>query len=118
MFQNFDAPSAPVTGDSRLRDLRNWMQAQQVSMVLVPHNDEQFNEYLPVNKERLAWISGFTGSAGSALITLQDAILFVDGRYTLQAAEQADGNHWRVESLIDNPPHKWLQSNASSEDVD
>ncbi len=116
MFQNFDAPSAPVTGDSRLRDLRNWMQAQQVSMVLVPHNDEQFNEYLPVNKERLAWISGFTGSAGSALITLQDAILFVDGRYTLQAAEQADGNHWRVESLIDNPPHKWLQSNASSED--
>ena len=69
MFQNFDAPHAPVTGDGRLRALRAWMKENAVSMVLVPHNDEQNNEYLPADKERLAWLTGFTCSAGSALVT-------------------------------------------------
>lgn len=115
MFQDFDAPSAPVTGDARLRQLRDMMKQQNVTMVLVPHNDEQNNEYLPEDKERLAWLTGFTGSAGTALVTQDSAILFVDGRYTLQAAEQADPDHWTIESLIDNPPHKWLRDNASPE---
>lgn len=92
------------------------MRAHQVTMVLVPHNDEQNNEYLPIDKERLAWISGFTGSAGTALILEDAAILFVDGRYTIQGAEQTDSAHWQVESLIDNPPHTWLQHHAGAAD--
>jgi Xaa-Pro aminopeptidase len=117
MFQTFDAPADPVTGNARLEDLRYWMKQQSVSVILVPHNDEQNNEYLPVDKERLAWICGFTGSAGTAVITLHSAFLFVDGRYTLQANEQADREHWTVKSLIDTPPHKWLQANVSSNDT-
>ena len=116
MFQNYDAPSVPVTGDTRLNALRLAMQNWSVTHVLVPHNDEQNNEYLPADKERLAWLSGFTGSAGSAIITQNQAILFVDGRYTLQAAQQADQSFWTVESLIDFPPHKWLESNAVEND--
>ncbi|MCJ8310891.1 MAG: aminopeptidase P family N-terminal domain-containing protein, partial [Rhizobiaceae bacterium] len=117
MFQNFDAPHAPVTGDGRLRDLRAWMKENAVSMVLVPHNDEQNNEYLPADKERLAWLTGFTGSAGSALVTEAQAVLFVDGRYTLQAAQQADTDHWTIESLIEMPPQKWVEINATSDDT-
>ncbi|MEP4292984.1 MAG: aminopeptidase P family N-terminal domain-containing protein, partial [Rhizobiaceae bacterium] len=116
MFQNFDAPSAPVIGDQRLNLLRQVMADHGVTMVLVPHNDEQNNEYLPEDKERLAWLTGFTGSAGTALVTADRAILFVGGRYTLQAAEQADPNHWTIESLIEMPPHKWFQQNATSGD--
>ena len=112
MYQNFDAPESPVTGDSRLNALRRWMAEHDVSMVLVPHNDEQNNEYLPADKERLAWLTGFTGSAGSAIVTDEMAVLFVDGRYTLQAAQQADTNHWTIESLIETPPHKWVEAHA------
>lgn len=117
MFQNFDAPKSPVSGDGRLRALRNWMVDHQVSMILVPHNDEQNNEYLPADKERLAWLTGFTGSAGSALVTADQAVLFVDGRYTLQAAQQADTDHWTIESLIEMPPHKWVEANAGADDT-
>lgn len=115
MFQNFDAPSDPVIGDARLEQLRSLMRRQNADAILVPHNDEQNNEYLPPNKERLAWLSGFSGSAGSAIITADHAVLFVDGRYTLQAAEQTDQNHWAVESLIDHPPHKWLEQHMAAE---
>ena len=117
MFQNFNAPEAPVIGDDRLNALRQWMADQAISIVLVPHNDEQNNEYLPADKERLAWLTGFTGSAGSALVTADLAILFVDGRYTIQAAQQADTEHWTVESMIDTPPHKWIEANASADDI-
>ena len=117
MFQNYHAPSAPVSGDARLSALRDVMKAEGVSALLVPHNDEQNNEYLPVDKERLAWLSGFTGSAGSALITINRAILFVDGRYTLQAAEQADPDHWSVDDLVKNPPHKWMETNLGDHDT-
>lgn len=116
MFQNFQAPTDPVIGDGRLQNLREHMRQNSVSIVLVPHNDEQNNEYLPKDKERLAWISGFTGSAGCAIVTLDQAILFVDGRYTLQAADQIDLDHWSVESLIDFPPHKWLSAHATAQD--
>lgn len=116
MFQNFDAPIAPVRGSHRLNLLRDWMTQNQVTAVLVPHNDEQNNEYLSADKERLAWLTGFTGSAGSAIVTHEQAVLFVDGRYTLQAAEQADTDHWSIESLVDLPPHRWLEKHTQAGD--
>jgi len=111
MFQTFDAPSDPVTGDDRLTILRAKMAERGLDALLVPHADEYRNEYLPPCAERLAWVSGFTGSAGEALILPDRAIIFVDGRYTLQAGQQTDNSYWKVESLIDNPPHKWIAAN-------
>lgn len=114
MFQDFSAPADPVTGDERLSRLRRRMADDRLDALLVPHADEQNNEYLPEDKERLAWLTGFTGSAGSALVACERAVLFVDGRYTLQAAQQADTNHWEVDSLVDNPPHKWLETEGQN----
>ncbi|MEM1039221.1 MAG: aminopeptidase P family protein [Pseudomonadota bacterium] len=110
-FQNFDAPQERVAGDERLTKLRDVMRDHGVDIYLVPHADEQRNEYLPACAERLAYISGFTGSAGEAIITLDRAVVFVDGRYTLQGAKQTDASHWTVESLIELPPHAWLKAN-------
>ena len=111
MFQNFDTPASPVSDNSRLSLLRAFMQDQNIDAVIIPHADEQNNEYLPIEKERLAWISGFTGSAGNAIISSNQAILFVDGRYSLQAAEQTDPDHWQIENLVDTPPSKWIEQN-------
>jgi len=111
MFQNFDAPASPVTGNSRLKLLRKLMRDQKIDAVIIPHADEQNNEYLPAEKERLAWISGFTGSAGNAIVSSKNAVLLVDGRYTLQANEQTDPDHWQIESLIDTPLNKWIEQN-------
>ncbi len=112
MFQNFSAPEKPVTGNSRLQALRNQMEQHSLDTLVVPHADEQRNEYLPASAERLAWLSGFTGSAGEAVITKNEAVIFVDGRYTLQSAQQTDAEFWTVESLIETPSHKWLRHNA------
>ncbi|MGI9356616.1 MAG: M24 family metallopeptidase, partial [Rhizobiaceae bacterium] len=113
MFQTFDTLSDPVTGDARLTKLRAQMAELGFDALLVPHADEYRNEYLPPCAERLAWISGFTGSAGEALILPTRAIIFVDGRYTLQATQQTDNDYWEVESLIDNPPHNWMAANLT-----
>jgi len=114
MFQSFAAPENPVTGDSRLRQLRDEMLKLNIDALVIPHADEQRNEYLPSCAERLAWISGFTGSAGEAVVTMNDAVLFVDGRYTIQSVQQTDADFWSIESLVDNPAHKWLRKNCSN----
>ncbi len=72
-----------------LEKLRKWMSTQKVQALLVPHEDMFGGEYVAIHDERLAWISGFTGSAGLAIITTDQAHLFVDGRYTLQAKAQS-----------------------------
>ena len=107
-FQTYDAPPPAFHSHDRLAALRAIMAERDLDAILVPHADAQRNEYLPANAERLAWISGFTGSAGAALVLTDEAILFVDGRYTLQAAQQADADRWTIESLVDRPPHDWL----------
>jgi len=72
-----------------LKSLREWMNAHNVQALLVPHEDMFGGEYIAAHDERLAWISGFTGSAGLAIITHDKTHLFVDGRYTLQAKAQS-----------------------------
>ena len=81
---------------------------------VVPHADRHQNEYLPASEERLAWVTGFTGSAGAALILADRAVLFVDGRYTLQARDQTDPKLFAIEHLIDKPPSAWIESNLSA----
>ncbi|MEM9733537.1 MAG: aminopeptidase P family protein [Pseudomonadota bacterium] len=113
MFQDYAPAATPVIGDERLSRLRTLMGELKLDALLIPHADEQNNEYLPPDKERLLWLTGFSGSAGAALVACEHAVLFVDGRYTLQAAQQADMDHWTVESLVDMPPSKWLETNAA-----
>ncbi|MHA1548116.1 MAG: aminopeptidase P family N-terminal domain-containing protein, partial [Alphaproteobacteria bacterium] len=79
---------------------------------IVPHTDENQSEYLPPAAERLAWITGFTGSAGTAIILENKAVLFVDGRYTLQAQTEVDSALFTQVDVTQVAPAAWLADNA------
>jgi Xaa-Pro aminopeptidase len=108
MRQNFDVKGGPQVGRQNLPKLRAKMAAQGLSGFYVPHEDEFQNEYLPDANERLAWISGFTGSYGSAMVLTDTAVLFVDGRYTIQAADQTDHDLFERVAVPDPGPFGWL----------
>ncbi len=112
MFQTFESKSEPGKVADRVAALRHEMKRARLDAFLVPHADEYQNEYLPPCAERLAWLTGFSGSAGFAIVAAKTATLFVDGRYTLQAQDQTDMSVFSIESLIDLPPEKWLAGNA------
>ncbi|MBR9763452.1 MAG: aminopeptidase P family protein [Rhodobacteraceae bacterium] len=88
MFQTFETSSRPEQGPPRLAALRAEMDRLGVDAVLVPRADAHQGEYVAPRDDRLAWLTGFTGSAGQCLVTADRAALFVDGRYTVQAREQ------------------------------
>ncbi|APH72759.1 aminopeptidase P family protein [Aquibium oceanicum] len=112
MFQSFETVSDPSLAAPRVARLREWLGSKGLDGFLVPRADEHQGEYVPARAERLCWITGFTGSAGVALILADSAHLFVDGRYTLQAAAQVDSSLFAVESLIETPPPAWTGENA------
>jgi len=114
MFQSFDVSSDPSQGIDRVARLRARLGEAGLDGFLVPRADEHQGEYVPARAERLAWLTGFTGSAGAALVMAGRAALFVDGRYTLQAATQVDTGIFAIESLIDTPPAKWLAAHAGA----
>src|SRR6185312_10394267 len=107
-FQTFDEPEGGVALSARLSALREELARRNLTGFVIPRADQQQNEYVAPSEERLAWLSGFTGSAGLAMVTIREAALFVDGRYTLQAAQQVDTTAWSVEPLADPPPEQWL----------
>lgn len=109
MFQNFDTESAPQQAQARLQALRAQMKALGLDAFLVPHSDEYQGEYLPPCSQRLAWLTGFDGSAGFAIIAREEAALFVDGRYTLQARQQTDPLLFSYHDLIAMPPARRLR---------
>ncbi len=90
VFQTYDVTTHPSQGARHTAALRREMTKLGLDGFIVPHEDEHQNEYLPDANERLAWVSGFTGSAGAALILRDRAVLYADGRYTLQSREQTD----------------------------
>ena len=96
---------------NRILKIREWMQSNRLDAFLIPHTDEYMSEYLPPQNERLAWATGFNGSAGIAVITLDKASIFVDGRYTVQVREQVSDSIFEIKHLIDNPYLKWIESN-------
>jgi Xaa-Pro aminopeptidase len=107
-FQTFDEPESGVALTARLSAVREELARRRLTGFVVPRADQQQNEYVSPSEERLAWLTGFTGSAGMAVVLTGEAAVFVDGRYTLQAAKQVDGKAWAVESLVDPPPEAWL----------
>jgi Xaa-Pro aminopeptidase len=95
----------------RLRALRAELARRGLDGFVVPLSDEHHNEYVPPRARRLAWLTGFTGSAGLALVLADRAVVFADGRYTLQVREQVDEAAFTIEHLTENPPDKWLAAN-------
>ena len=97
----------PVSAD-RLAGLRAELSRLGLDGFVVPHADPQQCENLPRYAERLMWLTGFTGSAGLAVVLATRAALFVDGRYTLQAGEQADNGLFERRHVTDDPPARWI----------
>jgi Xaa-Pro aminopeptidase len=97
----------------RLPTLRALLAREGLSGFVVPHADEHQSEYLPPAAERLAWLTGFDGSAGMAIVLASKAAIFVDGRYTTQAARQVDASAFEPQHLMENPPSKWLAANLN-----
>lgn len=92
----------------RLAAVRAIMADQGIDAFIVPRADQHQGEYVPACAERLAWLTGFTGSAGCAVITASRAAVFIDGRYTLQVTVETDGDLYEFCSLTENPPAQWL----------
>jgi len=113
-FQTFDDPSERGESATRAAALRGELKRRGLDGFVVPRADRQQNEYLPASEERLAWLTGFTGSAGAAIVLADRAVLFVDGRYTVQAAAQVDAAIFSIAHLVDNPPDQWLEQNLKS----
>ncbi|WKL36141.1 aminopeptidase P family protein [Sinorhizobium meliloti] len=113
MFQSFEVTSTPQFGKERTTALRAALATLGVDGFLVPRADEFQGEYVPRGSERLSWLTGFTGSAGVALVTQREAIVFVDGRYVTQLKEQVDGSVFTGGDLIGEPPHVWLERHGS-----
>jgi Xaa-Pro aminopeptidase len=115
-FQTFEDPEGGVALGARLAALREELARRNLSGFIVPRADAHQNEYVPPSDERLAWLTGFTGSAGLAAVLKDRAVLFVDGRYTLQAAQQIDTGAWTVASLVEPPPESWLAQELKAGD--
>lgn len=112
MFQSFETTAEPQFGGERVAKLREKMTDLGIDGFLVPRADEYQGEYVPASAERMSWLTGFTGSAGVVLVMADQAIVFVDGRYTTQLKEQVDGNVFVGGDLVGAPPHKWLAAHA------
>ena len=113
-FQTFEDASERAQSAARVTALRAELERRGLDGFLVPRADCQQNEYLPPGHERLAWLTGFTGSAGFAIVLKDRAAIFVDGRYTVQAEAQVDKAVFAIEHLVETPPAQWLERNAVS----
>src|SRR5499427_843239 len=91
----------------RLGQMRKELAGRGLDGFIVPRADEHQGEYVPPRGQRLAWLTGFTGSAGLAIVLRDRAALFVDGRYTLQAGAQVDTGLFEIHHLIEEPPAEW-----------
>ena len=96
----------------RLKALREQLKADQLDGFVVPLTDEHMSEYVGSYAQRLAWLTGFEGSAGSAVVLPQEAAIFVDGRYTLQVRSQVDGKDWSYQSVPETSVADWLKEHA------
>ncbi|MFN9163336.1 MAG: aminopeptidase P family N-terminal domain-containing protein, partial [Alphaproteobacteria bacterium] len=110
-FQSFTETTSPLQGAPRLAALRAELKRRGLDGFVVPRADEYQGEYVPPRAERLAWLTGFTGSAGAAVVLLDKAAIFTDGRYTVQTPEQVDGKAFEYRSLVDEPPPDWIAGN-------
>jgi len=110
MRQTFDESTDPSFGPRHVPLIRKAMADHGLDGFLVPHEDEHQNEYLPAANDRLAWATGFTGSAGAAVILKDRAAVFVDGRYALQVRDQVDGATFEIRDLVEGGVPAYLET--------
>lgn len=108
MFQSFDTPSYAASVPQRLKGLRSLMASQGFDALILPRGDQHQSEYVAPAFERLAWLTGFTGSAGVAAVTRRQAGLFVDGRYTVQARSECGDGHFDLQGIARTALVPWL----------
>lgn len=99
---------------SRVNAIREWLAQHNIDALLVPHEDEYLGEYVPAHNERLHWLTGFTGSAGAAVITKDKAAIFVDGRYTVQVTKQVPADLFEYRHLIEEPALDWIKDHLTN----
>src|SRR5438874_643158 len=112
-FQTFDEQSDASRCAERLSALRAELARRGLDGFIIPRADEHQGEYVPKSAERLAWLTGFTGSAGVAIVLRDKAAIFVDGRYTLQVRNQTDTSLFDTLELMNDGPANWLEANLS-----
>lgn len=102
------------THEARLAALREELARQKLDGFAIPISDEHLSEYVGAYAQRLAWLTGFAGSAGSVAVMKDTAAIFVDGRYTLQVRDQVDGRLYDYKSIPDDGMADWFASNAAA----
>ncbi|MDX2237398.1 MAG: aminopeptidase P family protein [Hyphomonadaceae bacterium] len=112
MFQTYEEQGGPALGRKHLPVLRKALAKAGLDGFYVPHEDEWQNEYVPAAYDRLAWLTGFTGSAGAAIVLRDEAAIFVDGRYTLQVRAQVDGKLFDYRDLMEGGAAAYLRERA------
>jgi len=100
------------TYEARLAALRDQLKRDSLDGFVVPLTDEHMSEYVGSYAQRLAWLTGFNGSAGSAVVLPEEAAIFTDGRYTLQVRDQVDGSQWSFHSVPETSAADWLKLHA------
>ena len=114
MFQSFDDLSDPSCGAPHAALLRAELSRLGLDGFLVPRADAHQGEYVPPHDCRLQWLTGFTGSAGVAVVLGDEAAIFVDGRYTIQVREQVDQDVFPAQHLVADPVTGWLAARLKS----
>jgi Xaa-Pro aminopeptidase len=114
VFQSFEEQSDASQCAVRLAALRAELTRRGLDGFIVPRSDEHQGEYVPKSAERLAWLTGFTGSAGIAVVLIDQAAVFVDGRYTLQVRNQTDTGLFETLDLLNEGPTNWIESHLPS----
>lgn len=117
MYQDFADGADKAQGTLRIARLRMFLERLGLDAWLVPRADEHMGEYVPPSAERLKWLTGFSGSAGLAVIGRRKAALFVDGRYTLQAGEQVDTATLEIVQIPTTQPEDWIARNFAAGNV-
>jgi Xaa-Pro aminopeptidase len=116
-LQSFVDQGGPAQVKPRISRLRAWLAQHSFAGFVVPRADRHQNEYLPPDQERLLWATGFSGSAGLAVVLQDSAALFVDGRYTVQAAEQTDLSVFECRGVGDKALREWLGAHLKQGDA-
>ena len=112
MFQDFSNINDPTLGSIRITELRKLLVAAKLDGFLIPRADAHQSEIVAKCDERLAWLTGFTGSAGVAIVLAKSAAIFVDGRYTLQVKNQVDSDVFEQLHLVEQNPISWLSKHV------
>jgi len=108
MFQSFETLSDPTLAAPRVAALRDELRRRGLAAYIVPRADEHQAEYVPASAERLKWLTGFSGSAGTAVVTLNAAAVFVDGRYTVQARHELDTKVFEIAPIAKIRVEDWI----------